>query len=392
MPQIVKKFKILIASPSDVMDERGAIAEVIGELNNTYGNRSGVIIELIKWETHATPGITMSQSTQDIVDEGLGSDYDLFVGVLWMKFGTETARYGSGTEQEFRNVHERFLKNPESVQVLFYFKQAPPLSLGDLDTEQLTKINAFKSDIGKLGVFYWQYNTILEFQQFLRFHIPRRIDELNKLSEMAAANTVAVSSQILTILESKIESDDDDLGIMDLNDIIEDSFNYSSESLNRITDATEWIGKEMTKKADEMNRLTARGDVAKKTLKDWFERAAEIMNDFASRIEPEVPVFHSNFEKGVDAISKLLALYDDGDGMFNDQKDEVTQSIVGLLDGMESGIEGMESLLLIISKLPRMQKELNKARRTVEVSLFEVINSLKISKDLAMEILKDLPG
>lgn len=57
MPQVIQKFKIFLASPSDVNDERLAMSEVINELNLTYGTRAGVTMELVKWETHAAPGI-----------------------------------------------------------------------------------------------------------------------------------------------------------------------------------------------------------------------------------------------------------------------------------------------------------------------------------------------
>ncbi|MCZ4243619.1 hypothetical protein [Pedobacter punctiformis] len=386
MPEIVKKFKILIASPSDVIDERESIVEIVSELNQTYGNRNNIIIELIKWETHSAPGVSTSD-TQSLIDHDLGKDYDLFVGILWKKFGTKTQKYDSGTEQEFRNVYERFLQHPESVQILFYFKMAS-VPMEDINIDQISKIQSFKNDLGEMGVFYWQYNTIQDFQQFLRIHIPRRIDHLNKLNEKMI-EIEPIESYSSNVLENII-NDEEELGIFELNEIIEESFNHSSESIKRITAATDWISDEMIKKAKELDKLNAKGDIARKILSDWYERSAKMMVDFSSRLEPEIPIFRSNFEEGANAISNLIILYDQGDGLFDNQKEEVKQSVIGLAKSIESGLDGMESFLQSISKLPRVQKDFNKARRSVEAAVFEIISSMKVNRDLLVEVLKNI--
>lgn len=385
MPQLVKKFRILVASPSDVIEERETINSVIDELNSTYGSRNNLIIEIVKWESHSAPGISISH-TQDLIDDDFGSNYDLFLGVLWKKFGTKTINYDSGTEQEFRNAHQRFIDDPNSLQILFYFKMTA-IPVDEIDIEQFSKIKNFKSELGSLNVFYWQYNTIEEFQRFLRIHIPKRIDLLNKLIE---SPVLVDKNDVIVETKDKVSDDNEELGIIDLNYIIEESFSYSTESLSRITQATEWIGEEMKKKTVEIERLTAKGDVARKALNDWFERSAKMMTDFASRLEPEVSVFETNFQQGIDAISKLILLYDAGDGLFESQKEEIKQSLEGLVSSIESGVEGMEVFLNSISNLPRMQKDFNKARRVAETAVFEILASMKVISNLSLEVLKSI--
>lgn len=104
-------------------EEREAVSEVVSELNLTYGNPNNIVIELLKWETNSAPAISKT-SVQDIVNKDI-PEYDLFVGLLWMKFGTPTKDFGSGTEEEFNIAHKRFISNDKSLQILFYFKNSP---------------------------------------------------------------------------------------------------------------------------------------------------------------------------------------------------------------------------------------------------------------------------
>jgi len=51
--------------------------------------------------------------------------YDIFIGILWKKFGTLTGRACSGTEEEFNRAYERYKENPSKLRIMFYFKTAP---------------------------------------------------------------------------------------------------------------------------------------------------------------------------------------------------------------------------------------------------------------------------
>lgn len=54
MPRTEEVYRILLASPSDLADERSAAADAVDEINKT---RSNFLLELLTWETHAPPGV-----------------------------------------------------------------------------------------------------------------------------------------------------------------------------------------------------------------------------------------------------------------------------------------------------------------------------------------------
>lgn len=142
MPSSITKFKIFLASPSDLRNERELIDEVIQEINYTFGRQKDIVLELIKWETHSAPGVS-TEHPQQLINSDVGQDYDLFVGLLWKSFGSPTEKAESGTEEEYLEAYKKFVDNPKSLQILFYFKNKEVSPL-DLKPEDLIKIKNFK--------------------------------------------------------------------------------------------------------------------------------------------------------------------------------------------------------------------------------------------------------
>lgn len=385
MPQTIKKYRIFVASPSDVKEEREAIEEVIVELNSTYGNRLNLIFELIKWETHSAPAISKTQ-TQDIIDSDIGCDYDLFIGILWKRFGTPTSGFNSGTEQEFHKAYNRFKQSSTSLQILFYFKTSPPTSLHDINPLELERVNNFKNSLGEKSVLYWEYNAIEDLQKFLRIHIPKRIDELDKLQGNISQTSVIIHPIEQQVLETE------ELGIIDYQEISLDSFANCSEALHRITDATNWIGYEVSKKAAELNTLKSHNsEIGKKVVRDFYKRTAEMMNHYASRLQPEIPIYIDSFERGANAFANMVSLYrSDIKEPTTEENEDNLKAIVSLIAGIDNGLNGMRGFLESVSAMPRMSKELNQARSNLEKRLTDLLIKLEVSKSIATELFRSL--
>jgi hypothetical protein len=352
-------------------------------LNLTFGRQHDIHLELLKWETHSAPAIAINHP-QEIIISDLGNDYDLFIGLIWKKFGTPTNEADSGTEEEFLNAYNRFLENPNSLQILFYFNSLP-VSISEINPEQLSKIQSFKSDIGKSKkVLYWDYQDTQQLNKFLGIHIPQRILELRKNEQ----NKVAIIEHN-EVLEVEILNED--YGLIDYQEMIEDNIRESTESLLRISDATKWIGEQLSKKTVEMNVMTANGNQpGHKTLKNYFIRTAKIMDNYANRIEPEIPIFYEYFEKGIDALSNVINISRTDLNIEQEEIEETQESLSSLINGITFSIESMDGFLQSIKDLPRMSKELNKAKSNVGMKLDDLLDNLKISLSIAIELEKSL--
>lgn len=87
LPLAVNLIRTFLASPADASEERVIVQKVVGELNRSIARSIGVFLDLVRWEDFI-PG--MGRPQQIILDQANIEETDLFVGVLWNRFGTPT--------------------------------------------------------------------------------------------------------------------------------------------------------------------------------------------------------------------------------------------------------------------------------------------------------------
>src|SRR5688500_12939403 len=119
------------ASPGDVAEERALLEDVIRELNITWSRNLGLRIDLIRLETHSYH--IASLYPQSAINEQFGDDYDIFVGMMWIRYGNPTLSNESGTEEVFEKAYARHKAFPNAVKIMFYFKDAGPHQLSKID-------------------------------------------------------------------------------------------------------------------------------------------------------------------------------------------------------------------------------------------------------------------
>lgn len=149
-----RRIRIFVSSPGDLNDERDQCGVVVQELNTTLRAllpEKGVELELIRWETHTHPDLT--GEPQQVVDDQIETDYHIFVGLMWTRFGTSTSRAGSGTEHEFRAAYAGWEQWRRPAHLLFYFCEAPiPATLAWESADQLKAINSFRTELRQKGL------------------------------------------------------------------------------------------------------------------------------------------------------------------------------------------------------------------------------------------------
>lgn len=173
MPSQITKYKILIASPSDIVKEREVIPEIIKDWNDEHSDYYGVELKSLLWEIDATP--EMGKPAQDVINEQLVKDCDILVGIFWTRLGTRTGKAESGTVEEI----EEALKDGKSV--LLYFSSVPIIPTS-INAEQLTKLSKFRErcEHEQRGLIA-SYSSIDEFKKKLRMHITQKINSIHKI-------------------------------------------------------------------------------------------------------------------------------------------------------------------------------------------------------------------
>lgn len=155
MPFDSKVFRVLIASPGDVGEERHVIPEIINEWNAVSAAQTKSILMPVKWESHSAP--LLGNRPQAIINQQLVNECDLLVGVFWTRIGTHTGVSVSGTAEEI----EQFVA--QNKPVMLYFSQSP-IDPERIEIDQFTVLRTFKEKMRLKGLTE-SYSGIPDFRQ-----------------------------------------------------------------------------------------------------------------------------------------------------------------------------------------------------------------------------------
>lgn len=101
------RVRVFIASPGDVSEERDIVSLVVVELRRVFEELLPFSLDAVRWETHACPDV--GEDAQDVINREIG-ELDIFVGIMWRRFGTSSRRARSGTDEEFQRAYQYFKK------------------------------------------------------------------------------------------------------------------------------------------------------------------------------------------------------------------------------------------------------------------------------------------
>ena len=131
-------YRVLIASPSDLTEEREAATMAINDWNAQHAVAEGVVLLPVKWETHARP--ESGVRPQGAINTQIVQASDILIGMFGTKLGTGTGVAESGTVEEINQFVEQ--KKP----ALLYFSNRPTAPSA-INLEQLRKLKDFKDTI-----------------------------------------------------------------------------------------------------------------------------------------------------------------------------------------------------------------------------------------------------
>jgi hypothetical protein len=192
-------YRILIASPSDVVEERNQISKVIQEWNDLQSFDRKVVLLPLKWETHSSP--ELGKRPQDIINEEVVDYCDMAVGVFWTRIGSPTRTHKSGTIEEI----ERVGKSGKIVMLYFSKVKIEPDSI---DLEQYQNLKDFKKKTYPNGLIE-NYTDIVDFRDKFAKQL-----EIKLRSIIGSDNDV--DSSLSNVSEPKFEISlvDDDIDVI----------------------------------------------------------------------------------------------------------------------------------------------------------------------------------
>ena len=160
-------FKVMIASPGDVLSERNIIRELLADWNVVNADSKQVVLLPVGWETHSVP--EMGDRPQAIINRQVLRGCDLLIGVFWTRIGTATGKFASGSVEEI----EEHIRADRPVMLYFSNSPVPPDSM---DPEQYQKLKAFRKSCRSRGL-YESYADIGDFRAKLYRQLQLKINQ-----------------------------------------------------------------------------------------------------------------------------------------------------------------------------------------------------------------------
>ncbi|WP_343290004.1 hypothetical protein AAIA71_28685 (plasmid) [Vibrio harveyi] len=163
-------FDVLIASPSDVGEERDLIESVIYEWNAANSKNQGIVLNPIRWEKNSFS--IMGDHPQTLLNNQIVDEADIIIGVFWTKLGTPTERYNSGSEEEL--MSSIALGKPVSI----YFSKKK-IDLDSFSNDEYTRLREFKEIVSKKGL-YRDFSSPEELRKLVLHGLQGKVSQIVK--------------------------------------------------------------------------------------------------------------------------------------------------------------------------------------------------------------------
>jgi len=156
----VRVLKLLLSSPGDVTKERDMVSNAISRFNQEFLIEKGIFIKLIRWEDMAPQ---IGGGPQNVINKQIDA-FDIFLGIMWNRFGTPTDLASSGTEEEFNDALASWEKSNRPWIAFYFSDRLSVLSKDQL--KQRMKVLKFKDKLIKKGVLK-SYDKLSDFENMV---------------------------------------------------------------------------------------------------------------------------------------------------------------------------------------------------------------------------------
>jgi hypothetical protein len=203
VPPASRLLKVFLASPSDVVEEREALARLVRDINDVLAYltpEKRLSLELVRYETHSFPDLG---PPQQVINRQIPLDYDIFIGLMWRRCGTPTDTSPSGTIEEFRRACEK-RKQGQLPRIMFYFcEQMIPIP-DAAELNQLAEVVKFREELASLGLTS-TYPSHSECAEHVRGDLLRAIRDI--LHQEAASAAVEVPTERASSVDAGARSE-----------------------------------------------------------------------------------------------------------------------------------------------------------------------------------------
>ena len=368
----LKNIRVFLSSPSDVQFERNKVFKVANELNNNMSHALGRRVEIVGWED-VTPSI--SSYAQNVINEQVG-DYDIFIGILSIRFGTATPKAGSGTEEEFNLAYDRY-KQGKLADICFFFK-TDGFTANDIDIDQFTLVKEFKRKISEIGCYRSEIKGD-DFDNNIRNLLTTILIDWDRISNR---QELGLSKDSISL---QLHNIDEDIGYYDAISLSIDELEKSTQITTIFTKAGLIFNEAMLKTKSKLDLCST--DKEKSKIINIF---SEDVDAFSLVLEANIDKQRSYLVNSMNYFNIASSIYAED---FNDEND-VLNGVFSHIDEfkktVEDSIPTMIYLKESVHKFSRATTKLNKSKKSLVKTLENFVVHQQESADLLQNSLNML--
>ena len=164
MPKEINEIRVFISCPGDVNPEKQIVRSVCDSISRIYGESRNIKVKPLDWENDIIPEIT-GEGAQSVIDTQLEDyDYDIYIGILWTRFGDQMNNCRTPTEWEFECAFNR-MRATGRPKIQFYFKTEEIFPRNSYEANQISEIIKFKEERLQSTGYYKNFKQKEDFQR-----------------------------------------------------------------------------------------------------------------------------------------------------------------------------------------------------------------------------------
>jgi tetratricopeptide (TPR) repeat protein len=169
MPRQITAYRIFIASPGGLQEERKEFRRIVEDFNEATALPRSVLFQAVGWEDT----LGGFGRPQEVINEDL-KKCDYFLMILWDRWGSrpdvpEKSRFTSGTEEEFHAAKESLADQKQFMrEMVVLFKAVDLRQLSD-PGDELRKVIAFRKDLeSRRECLYNTFDDLVAFEELVQ--------------------------------------------------------------------------------------------------------------------------------------------------------------------------------------------------------------------------------
>jgi hypothetical protein len=334
-------IKVLISAPSDQQEAAKAAVRALAQLNDildVHGHR----IETKCWKRNFSTG--RAGRAQEVINDQI-EDCHAVIAIFGARMGTPTGQHLSGSAEEV----ERFLSISADGGVRYdvhiFFNATTSVNPMSIDTEQLRLLQQFRKSLEDRGVYYYDFTSMSDLEQAVR----------KSINNLVVKGNVDLTRTVPTI--DGLE----DLGIEDAMEIGGQGFLDATATMEKITEVMHGT----STLVEEININSKSAPVTAASRARFMLDTCAALTSLRENLAPLVAELQDQMDQAYATLNVALTIaFEDSLGVSEADKwlalrAQVIESTDSITRFRDASIEGRNT----ISALPRMTKELNRAKR-----------------------------